>query len=141
MSKIKGVRELNLKLGKIGPAVIAEIRRSLRRGSQKIQNTAASGIMESGSKNNPGPSKPGEYPAGKSAGGLASGITSVEASSPGVVRFVNGATAPYAEHLEFGTSKMAPRPFMAPSFDRHVDAIKTDIRAAVKRGIRKGASR
>jgi HK97 gp10 family phage protein len=140
MSKIRGVRELNVKLGKIGPAVIAEVRRSLRRGAQKIADHAGAGIADSGAKNNPKPSKPGEFPAGKT-GRLQQSITMAEASSDAAIRFVVGANVNYASHLEFGTSKMEPRPFMAPSFDKHLDDIKSDVRAAVKRGIRKGASR
>lgn len=31
-----------------------------------------------------------------------------------------GPTASYAIHQEFGTSRMAPQPFLNPAFDRHI---------------------
>lgn len=38
-----------------------------------------------------------------------------------------GATAPYAGFVEFGTSTMAPQPFMAPAADRNVDNYIDDL--------------
>ena len=32
-----------------------------------------------------------------------------------------GPAASYAIHQEFGTSRMAPQPFLNPAFDRHID--------------------
>ena len=41
--------------------------------------------------------------------------------------------AEYGSHLEFGTVKMAPRPFLAPSIDEIRPAFEAASRAAMKR--------
>lgn len=138
MAKMKGLRELNVKLGKIGPASVEEVHRALRRGALAIERRAVEGIIDSGSARNPKPSKPGEFPAAKT-GELHQSITSVDASDGTALRFEVGTNVPHGTYLELGTSKMEPRPFMAPSFDAEVPNIKANIRAAVKRGIRRGA--
>lgn len=35
-----------------------------------------------------------------------------------------GPTVDYAPHLEYGTSRMAPQPFMGPAFDRHAPLLE-----------------
>lgn len=135
---IKGLKQLNLKLGKIGRETRLEVRRALERGSQRIQNTAAEGIIDSGSQRNPGPSLPGEFPAGKSPGGLAQRITVADASTSDVIRFETGPDVDYGAYLELGTSKMEPRPFMTPSYNENVGQVKADVAAAVRRAARKG---
>jgi len=135
-AKFSNLRSLNVKLGKVGPQTVNEVRRELQRGSLAIENTAVEGIIESGAARNPGPSLPGEYPAGKSPGGLAQRITSVEASTPGTIRFETGDNVEYGTYLELGTSKMAPRPHLTPAYDGNVDKIKANVVAAVKRGAR-----
>lgn len=44
-----------------------------------------------------------------------------------------GSRAAYAKPLEYGTRKMAPRPFLAPALRDSVDEILTRVRAALRR--------
>lgn len=46
-----------------------------------------------------------------------------------------GSTSPIAEYLEFGTSKMPPRPFIGPAAERNIDAIKDILGGAVVTGL------
>lgn len=149
MAKIRGKRELSIKLGRIGPASLLAAREALRRGALAIENRAVEGIVDPPktgrwyrSKHKKGAlhraSKPGEFPAADS-GRLHQSITSVETSTQEAVRFETGSNVPYGPMLEFGTSKMEPRPFMTPAFNENVDAIKANVRAAIKRGVRKGS--
>jgi HK97 gp10 family phage protein len=47
------------------------------------------------------------------------------------------AGAPYAKFVEYGTSKMAARPFMRPAADRGASKAAKQITAAVKRKVGK----
>jgi hypothetical protein len=38
-----------------------------------------------------------------------------------------GATVPYASHQEYGTSRMAPHPFLQPAIDEHQPMIQEDL--------------
>lgn len=42
-------------------------------------------------------------------------------------------SAEYAEHLELGTAKMAPRPALRPAFNETLDAVKALFEEAVKK--------
>lgn len=46
------------------------------------------------------------------------------------------ASASYAEDLEFGTDKMAPRPAMGPAFDETKQQVLSDLARALKQGLR-----
>lgn len=147
-----GRRSLSVKLNAIGQRTAQEVGRALRRGGLAIENAAVDKIIsppKTGriyrSKHRKGAlhqaSAPGEAPAADS-GRLDQSITSVQTVN-GPERYVNetAANAPYAIPLELGTSKMAPRPFMQPSFDENRAAIEESIRQAVIRGARSGAKR
>src|SRR5690606_14793221 len=47
-------------------------------------------------------------------------------------RAILGPHVDYAEHVEFGTSRMAARPFMRPAVDEHEREIVDAIEAAVR---------
>ena len=59
------------------------------------------------------PSAPGEFP-GVDTGKLRN---SIRAEKEATLRWVVTTDTEYAAHLEFGTSRMAPRPFMSPTLD------------------------
>jgi len=144
--KFTNVRQLNEKLGRISNRTRDEVKRALRRGALAIENTAVEGIIsppKTGrvykSKHRKGAthqaSAPGEYPAADS-GELHQSITHTDASGGDRLRYEIGTNTPHGTYLELGTSKMAPRPFMGPSYDKNEGKVKGDVRAAVRRGAR-----
>lgn len=148
MTKMRGARELHMKLGRIGRAAVAEARVALMRGAHRVQNRAVQGIIDPPKTGETYPSRgrkgaphkasaPGEFPAADT-GELHGSITTVENSSRAVTRFEVGANVEYAKHLELGTSKIKPRPFLGPSLAENEAQIRADIQTAVKRGLRKG---
>ena len=92
-------------------------------------------IKESMSPN--GPSAPGEPPA-VDTGRLRASITHrVEMETDEVVGYV-GTNVDYAgilngelKGLEFGTERMAPRPFLVPAIERNKDWIAAKLKAVV----------
>jgi HK97 gp10 family phage protein len=80
-------------------------------------------------------SAPGETPA-VDMGILVNSIsTELESSSATDAWAQVGTDKEYGEFLEFGTSKMAPRPFMRPGFDNNVTKIEDTIRKFAKQAI------
>jgi HK97 gp10 family phage protein len=73
-------------------------------------------------------SAPGEAPA-VDYGNLKSSIQVFEVTPE---RAIIGTNAEYAEHLEFGTSRMEPRPYMRPALDEHAHEIVAAIEDAVR---------
>lgn len=71
-------------------------------------------------------SAPGEAPA-SDTGKLASSIRVTVDRSAGTAKVI--ARTPYAAHLEFGTTKMAPRPFMSVAFLMNKGLISKTTRA------------
>lgn len=138
---------LNIKLGAIARAVRPEIRRALQRGGLAIENRAVEGIIDPPKTGRIYPSKhrkgakhqasaPGEFPAADSGRLHQSITTAVVQDNDAAVVVHTAANAPYAMALEYGTSKMAPRPFMTPSFQAHEQQIKASVTAAVARTIK-----
>lgn len=81
------------------------------------------------------PSKPGEPPMNDT--GLLANQTF--ATKTGPLKAESVSMAPYAAALEFGTSKMAERPFMRPAAKKVRKAADKLAKAAVKRIIAGGA--
>ena len=108
-----------------------DIRRAQRRGIEK-----ACLIVESYAKEHmspESPSAPGEPPA-VVTGTLRASITHrLEEEDGDTVGYV-GTNVEYAPYLEFGTSRMAARPFMFPALETNrtniVDAIKDELEGA-----------
>lgn len=61
-----------------------------------------------------------QSPVGKEAGG-GDGMQKKQASENSVVV---GTNVEYAAYVEFGTSKMRPRPYLKPAIENHMDAYK-----------------
>lgn len=83
------------------------------------------------------PSAPGQ-PPNQDTGVLAGNIEVVQAA-PLVVEV--SSNAPYAAALEFGTSKVAARPYMGPARDAKRDEVVQLVRQAVANAVRKSRSR
>ena len=80
-------------------------------------------------------SAPGETPA-VDTGVLVNSIKTELVSSSDSEAWVQvGTGVEYAEWLEFGTSKMAARPFMRPAYDNNEAKIKDIIRKFAKQNI------
>ena len=54
--------------------------------------------------------------------------------------YVVMASVPYARHIEYGTPKMVPRPYLRPAVDRVRAEVRREAVEAVRRAVRKGAA-
>lgn len=143
----QGINTLNIKLGKINAITRTEVFRALLRGGLVIEGRAVEGIIDppkTGRKYRSRGSKahmhqasaPGQFPAADT-GELHTSITTLPIEP--AMRVEVGANTPYAGYLEFGTTRMEPRPFMKPSYDEKAPAIVADVRAAVARAAKAGS--
>lgn len=80
------------------------------------------------------PSSPGSAPNNDS--GVLVGNIEVVQVSPELVEV--SSNAPYSSALEFGTSKMAARPFMRPARDKEAKAARQLVERELSRIIREG---
>lgn len=60
-------------------------------------------------------------------GNLRNSISTDSVLSGGGLSAEIGPTAEYAAYVEYGTSKMAPRAYMGPAFDRHAGQLVTAL--------------
>lgn len=151
-NKFSNLRSLNVKINAIGQKTGQEVGRAVRRGGRAIENTAVESIKEQtpggrlyrsrGDKTKLHPASPPGSPPNADTGELDTGITSTQIEN-GPERYINhtASNAPHGPPLEFGSSRMAPRPFMSPAFDANKDAIEASIRKAIIRGARSGGKR
>lgn len=129
-----GVRRTKTKLGQLqGEAVIRNVGRALFAGGNMIQTEAQLSITR-GAVSGKGhvPSRPGE-PPNQDTGVLANNIETVQV---GPLKVEVSSNAPYAAALEFGTSKMAERPYMRPAVAAKRDEVTELVRRAVSSAIR-----
>lgn len=83
------------------------------------------------------PSAPGQ-PPNRDTGLLDGSIeTEIRAQNPPTVA-VSSKAPPYAAHLEYGTSRMAPRPYMRPATERNRDDVTRMVGEAVSIVIKRG---
>ena len=118
------------------------LRRNLQRLAGNERRQAQADGLEAGARvvetiikvslSGASPSRPGEPP------GLDTGFlrNSVQVDSVTPTEAIIAPHTDYAEHLEFGTSRMAARPFMRPAVDEHegeiLDAIERTVAAFVE---------
>lgn len=113
-----------------GPTMERQIGRALFAAGEAIQVEAQLSITRgSVSGKNHVPSRPGEAP-NQDTGVLGNNIETVQ-KEPLLVEV--SSNAPYSAALEFGTSKMAARPFMQPAVDATRPEIEKLVVTAVKR--------
>jgi len=113
MPKITGGKAHAARLKRLGgPEARAAVGRALFAAGQQLEAYAGRSITE-GAVSGKGhvPSAPGQ-PPNNDTGVLARNIETVQVS-PDTVHV--SSNAPYAAALEFGTSKMAERPYMRPA--------------------------
>lgn len=149
MRSPRTVGQSSTRIRRMGREIRREVLRELRRGGLRIKATAAESIMEQTPGGRPYRSRgkkgaihyasPPGSPPNADTGELHTGITTATtANTETLVQVQTGTNSPYAEPLEFGSSKMEPRPFMDPAFRQHVHEIEARVRAAIRRGIRNG---
>ena len=118
--------------------MVREVGRALFACGELIE-VEASNLITAGSTNAKGKhvrSLPGEAP-NEEFGDLRRGLQTVQVA-PLVVEV--SSNAPHAAPLEFGTSKMAARPSMAPARDAKRQEVTQRIRKAVDSAVRKSRS-
>lgn len=121
-----------------GAGLEREIGKALYAGAQRVQVAAQISITKGSAsgrktkKHKHVPSAPGQ-PPNNDEGTLANNIeTTLEFDSDGPVAQVSS-NAAHSSPLEFGTSKMAARPFMAPARDAERQKVEDLVVRAVER--------
>lgn len=143
-SQIIGAKAHIARLKKLtGPEMKREVGSALFAAGEKIaveaQNliTAGSSSGTSGGKHQHIASAPGEAP-NNFQGGLAGNIEAARTQDPLVVEVTSNAE--YAAALEFGTSRMAARPYMQPARDAKRKEAEQLVRQALNRVVKRSKS-
>ncbi|OGT55482.1 MAG: hypothetical protein A3E01_09240 [Gammaproteobacteria bacterium RIFCSPHIGHO2_12_FULL_63_22] len=132
MARITGAREHKAHLRAIRSATAREVGKAIFVAADALAVDAALSITEGAvSGKNHVVSAPGEPP--NSDTHLLD--RSIEATKTGPLTAEVSANAPYAAALEFGTSKMAARPYMKPAAERIRPKAEAFVRAATKRAV------
>lgn len=124
------------RFGEIGASMVREIDEVCESTALDIQARAQMAIMnppKSGRIYKRGnvthqASAPGEAPA-TDTGNL---VNSAYTKQLGRADYETGFTAEYAAHLEFGTAKIEPRPYLRPAVEAVRDAFMSAIRRIVE---------
>lgn len=137
-SRMIGAKAHVARLRKLaGERTVREVGKALFAAGEMIQVEAQISITSgavSGKRHQP--SKPGD-PPNQDTGALANNIETVQVA-PLVVEV--SSNAPYAAPLEFGTSRMEARPYMAPARDAKRQEVTQLIRKAVDRAVKSSKS-
>lgn len=133
MARVIGAREHSARLRRIrGPATIRRVGAALQAAGELIQREAQISITTGAvSGKNHVPSAPGS-PPNQDTGVLANNIETVQT---GPLKVEVSSNAPYAAPLEFGTSKMAERPYMRPAVAKKRGEAVQLVRRAVDAAI------
>lgn len=133
MARVIGAKRHTDRLRRMrSPAAIRKVGSALFAGGQMIQVEAQISITAGAvSGKNHVPSAPGQ-PPNQDTGVLANNIETVQV---GPLKVEVSSNAPYAVALEFGTSKMAERPYMRPATAKKRAEVTRLIRRAVDSAI------
>lgn len=140
MAKVIGDARLNARLKRLAGGV--DVTEALLRGAEKTRSEYVESIMDNADgrpdvryspRRDVRVSMPGQAP-NTDTGNLAnqSGTKSTRKNEAEAFD-----TADYAEDLEFGTEKMAPRPAMGPAFEKTKGDVIREVKDAIKRHHRK----
>lgn len=136
MVKITGAAEHKAHLRALaGPEMVQQVGAALFVGGQRLQVAAQLSITQ-GAVSGKGhvPSAPGEPPK-NDTGLLANSIETVQVVP---LKVEVSSNAPYSRALEYGTSKMAERPFMRPALKKTQPEVQQLIKRAVAKVARGG---
>ncbi|CAN5263124.1 hypothetical protein BH10PLA2_BH10PLA2_00640 [soil metagenome] len=140
--KIEGLDSIANATGAIKAAVQDEINKALFASAQQVRTEAIKSIQD-GQKSGRiykrrsvvhRASAPGQAPA-SDTGRLANSITAYPAQNGESMTVAGRGTALYAPLLEFGTSRIAPRPFMLPALEKSKAWITARLQDAMRRGL------
>jgi HK97 gp10 family phage protein len=136
MVKIVGAREHIANVKRIsGDETVRQVGAALFAAGNQIQVDAQISITNGAvSGKNHVPSKPGD-PPNQDTGHLANSIETVRVAP---LKVEVSSNAQYAAALEFGTSRVAARPYMAPAAAKNRANITKNVRAAVSTIVRGG---
>ncbi|WMT90143.1 HK97-gp10 family putative phage morphogenesis protein [Pelagibacterium sp. H642] len=136
MAKITGVSKHSARL-KSMREVAQRVTASLYAAGQDIEIDAEHSITQ-GSISGRGhiPSLPGQPPSADTHTLDRMIETTIEAQNPPTVHVTSN--APYSAALEYGTSRMAERPFMRPATEKNRKKVGRDVAQAVRVTIRRG---
>lgn len=135
---VVGDKELIAKLKGKDNEITREIEKALKRGAILVEGDVKKSMRGTGTPHTP--SEPGQPPA-REFGKLAASIThEVKKDLGGDIEArvgIRGGTEPdtknYGLFLEFGTSRMAKRPFLKPALAKNIKTITNMISRAIKR--------
>ena len=136
---ILGMRELQTKIDRLVELSVDEAQTQIDRAARLIQNTAINQINKGGRSGNSyikggkrgTRSASGEWPK-SDTGDLVKNIT---IDNPAELTATIGSTekVPYGKWLEFGTSKMSARPWLARSFKANERKITKNFERALRK--------
>lgn len=141
MSYSSDIKKMIRHLEKVKSNVHTELGNAVADCCLKVQSEAMKGMTNTEVDNSRTygrhghhPSVPYAYPA-VDTGALRRSITFEVEEDGGSVKGVVGSTItnpPYPAYLEYGTSKMKPRPWMTPALESSMDYIKARYEKAMK---------
>ena len=134
MPRITGADRVSKRLsGAAGERVVREVGQALFAGGELIRAEAHRSISEGAvSGKHHVPSLPGE-PPNRDTGVLQAHI---ETTQPAPLRVEVSSNAPYAVPLEAGSSKILPRPYMAPATRRKKKEVVALVHKAANRAFK-----
>jgi HK97 gp10 family phage protein len=148
--KVEGLDRLKGKLGVTPKLIRQEVSKALFVSAKHVEGEAKRSILngqKSGRLYKRGKtvfhraSAPGEAPA-SDTGRLANSINSyLDSTALGSFVVAGRGLAKYAPLLEFGTSKIAPRPFLFPALEQSKPFIQKRMNEAVDRAIAEAAKK
>jgi HK97 gp10 family phage protein len=140
--KVEGLAKIDKATKDVREAVAREINKALYASAKKVEAEAKRSIAEGGKTGRTytrggithRASAPGEAPA-TDTGRLVNSITGELVKDKGGEAEVRagGGVVNYARALEFGTTKMAARPFLFPALEKSKGWIKGRLDAAVRK--------
>lgn len=133
MARITGAKRHSQRLRALPRATRREVGKAIFVGSGMIQaetrHLIAQGAIQGAGHVPSAPGEPPNWDTGKLAG-------DIKTIKTGELTAETSSEAPYATALEFGTSKMAERPYMRPATKTERPKIVSLVRKAVSRAIR-----
>lgn len=114
------------------------IEKAIRLCCEKVRSTSLKSMSDTPRNNNVTyhgnhhPSLPGNPPAPDTGNLRASVHYTIETSGQTIIGRV-GTDVEYGKMLEYGTSKIAPRPWLKPALDNNKDFIEKTIRGVMKK--------